>query len=63
MGITKRVLNVSKISEKYDILSIQEKQQAHRVNKTKINLKLSPWQREIDPQRLKAATMRTNKHI
>ena len=31
------------MSEKYDILTAQEKERAHRVNKTNISLEIIPW--------------------
>ena len=45
MGKTKRVLNEGKICAKYNILSLQEKQKALRLNKTNISLEMSPWER------------------
>ena len=45
LGKSKRVIKVRKISAKYDILTIQDKQQAIIVNKTKRNLETTQRER------------------
>ena len=45
-GWTKKVFKEIKIKGKYDILTVQEKERAHRGNKTNGILEMSPYQRE-----------------
>ena len=52
-----------KISAKDDILTVQQKQIARRVNKTKIILEINLQQIEIEARRLKAENMQTKKRI
>ena len=59
----KKFLKVGNIGAKDDILTVQQKQVAHIVNKTKISLEMTPRQRELGARRLKSRNMRTRKQI
>ena len=59
----KKVPKVGKICAKDEILTVQEKQIAYIKNKTKLSLKINPYQRELEAQRLKESNMRTKKRI
>ena len=61
--ITNKALKVVKLSGKYDILSVQQKQQVHIENKTKRIPEMTPGKRYIEAHNLKLAKMRTNKLI
>ena len=63
IGEEKRVFKVGKISAKNDVLTVQEKQRAHRVNTTKRGLETNPRKREIESQRSKAPKTRMNKRV
>ena len=63
MGITKKLLMVVKISGKYDILTVQDKYQAHKGNKTKKSHEIIPWGRELEEWRLKATNIQIKKQI
>ena len=57
LGKTKKVLKVEKINAKDNILTCQEKQVSHTVNKTKRGPEITPRQREVEAQHLKASKM------
>ena len=47
LGGTKRFPKVDKINTKVDILTFQEGEIAHGVNKTQRSLEITPWQGEL----------------
>ena len=55
-GINKNI-KVGLIFEKYDILTVQEKYQAHRGNKTSKGFEMTPWKIDIESWRLKESKM------
>ena len=60
---TRKVVKVGKISGKYDILIVEEKRVSLIVNKTKIILEMTTWERDIYARRLKSSKMRIKKRI
>ena len=48
---TDKIIKLERTSVKYYILTVRDKEQAHRVNKTKISLEMTPCQRDIEPRR------------
>ena len=63
MGRTEKVINVGKISDKDEILKVEDKQLYLIGNKTKGSLEMNPWKRELETRRSKAANMRIEKRI
>ena len=59
----KRVLKVGEISDKNDILTIQEKLRAHIGIRTNRSIVMDPWQIYILARRLKAAKIYMSKRI
>ena len=57
------MIRVGKGSEKYYILTVEEKRIAIIGNKTKRILEMAPGQRELEARRLKASKMRIKKRI
>ena len=47
LGRTKKVIKVGEISEKCDILTVEEKETSLIGNKTKVILEINPRQREL----------------
>ena len=62
-GEQKIVLKVVKISANDEILTVQKKQIARRVDKTKRILEITTWQIEIEARQLKTDTMWMKKRI
>ena len=57
------MIKVGKISEKCDILTVEEKRMALIGNKTKRSLEMTPGQRELETRWLKASSMSIKKLI
>ena len=63
LGRTKKVIKVGKISDKYDILPVEEKSVALIRNNIKRRLEMKKWQRELEAIWLKAVKMQIKKRI
>ena len=63
MGRTKKAIKVGKISEKDEILTLEEKRISLIENKTKRIIEMSSYKRELDSRRAMASSMWINKLI
>ena len=63
LGRTRIVFKIEEIGSKEDIKIVQKQQVAHIGNKTKRNLEMTPWKRELEECRLKVAKMHIIKRI
>ena len=60
---TNKIIKAGKISGKYDIITVQDKEPSNRGNKTKKILEMNRWEREIEAWRFKAAKILMKKRI
>ena len=58
MERVRKLINFGKVSDKYDILTVEKKRITLIVNKTKMSLEMTIRQRKLEQRRLKVSKIR-----
>ena len=58
MERSRKLINFGKVSDKYDILTVEKKRITLIVNKTKMSLEMTIRQRKLEQRRLKVSKIR-----